>query len=94
MGNSTRQASLVRRPSSGWWSDPNRADHPRPPAFAAESAAVAALLPALPEAIVLCEWQDFSTTEAAANLDTTPKPVGNRLYRAHNLLRDRLKRWL
>jgi RNA polymerase sigma factor (sigma-70 family) len=46
------------------------------------------------EEIILCEWQDLSAAEAAAILDTTPKAIDNRLYRARNLLRDRLKRWL
>ena len=46
------------------------------------------------EVIILCEWQDLSAAEAAVILDTTPKAVDNRLYRARNLLRERLKRWL
>jgi RNA polymerase sigma-70 factor (ECF subfamily) len=46
------------------------------------------------EVIILCEWEDLSATEAAAILDTTPKAVDNRLYRARNLLRERLRRWL
>jgi RNA polymerase sigma-70 factor (ECF subfamily) len=49
-------------------------------------------LPAdLREVIILCEWQDLSAAEAGAILDTTPKAIDNRLYRARNLLRDRLK---
>jgi RNA polymerase sigma-70 factor, ECF subfamily len=46
------------------------------------------------EVIILCEWEDLSSAEAAAILDTTPKAIDNRLYRARNLLRDRLKPWL
>ena len=46
------------------------------------------------EVIILCEWQDLSAAEAAAILETTPKAVDNRLYRARNLLRERLKRWI
>jgi RNA polymerase sigma-70 factor (ECF subfamily) len=61
---------------------------------AAVRAAVATLPPDLREAIVLCEWQDLSAAEAAAILDTTPKAIDNRLYRARNLLRDQLKHWL
>ena len=57
-------------------------------------AAVAALPADMREVIILCEWQDLSAAEAAAILDTTPKAVDNRLYRARNLLRERLKRWL
>jgi RNA polymerase sigma-70 factor, ECF subfamily len=49
-------------------------------------------LPAyLKEVIILCEWQEMSSAEAATVLDTTPKAVDNRLYRARNLLRERLK---
>jgi RNA polymerase sigma-70 factor (ECF subfamily) len=62
------------------------------------AAAVRAAVDKLPadmrEVIILCEWQDLSAAEAAAILDTTPKAVDNRLYRARNLLRDRLKKWL
>jgi RNA polymerase sigma-70 factor (ECF subfamily) len=46
------------------------------------------------EVIILCEWEDLSAAETAAILDTTPKAVDNRLYRARNLLRERLKQWL
>jgi RNA polymerase sigma-70 factor (ECF subfamily) len=56
-------------------------------------AAVEGLPADMREVIILCEWQDLSAAEAAAILDTTPKAVDNRLYRARNLLRDRLKRW-
>jgi RNA polymerase sigma-70 factor, ECF subfamily len=61
---------------------------------AAVRAAVAALPADMREVIILCEWQDLSAAEAAAILDTTPKAIDNRLYRARNLLRDRLKRWV
>jgi RNA polymerase sigma-70 factor (ECF subfamily) len=46
------------------------------------------------EVIILCEWEGLSAADAAAILDTTPKAIDNRLYRARNLLRDRLKPWL
>ena len=46
------------------------------------------------EAIVLCEWEDLTLAEAAALMNTTPKAVESRLYRARNLLRERLKKWL
>jgi RNA polymerase sigma-70 factor (ECF subfamily) len=46
------------------------------------------------EVIILCEWQELSAAEAAAILATTPKAIDNRLYRARNLLRDRLKKLL
>ena len=46
------------------------------------------------EAIVLCEWEEMAVVEAAAVLQSTPKAVESRLYRARNLLRERLKAWL
>jgi len=46
------------------------------------------------EAIVLCEWEERSIAEAAAMLETTPKAVESRLYRARQILRERLKQWL
>jgi RNA polymerase sigma-70 factor (ECF subfamily) len=48
----------------------------------------------LREAIVLCEWEERSVAEAAAILETTPKAVESRLYRARQILRERLKQWL
>ena len=48
----------------------------------------------LREAIVLCEWQELSLAEAAAILETTPKAVESRLYRARGILRERLKSWI
>jgi RNA polymerase sigma-70 factor (ECF subfamily) len=63
-------------------------------AVATVRAAVASLPAEMREVIILCEWQDLSSAEAAAILETTPKAIDNRLYRARNLLRDRLKPWL
>ena len=57
-------------------------------------AAVQALPDDLREAIVLCEWDDMSLAEAAAVLQTTPNAVESRLYRARQLLREKLKLWL
>jgi RNA polymerase sigma-70 factor (ECF subfamily) len=48
----------------------------------------------LREAIVLCEWEERSVTEAAVILEATPKAVESRLYRARQILRERLKQWL
>jgi len=48
----------------------------------------------LREAIVLCEWEEQSMAEAARILDTTPKAVESRCYRARQILRERLKKWL
>ena len=57
-------------------------------------AAVHALPEDLREAVILCEWQDLPVAQAAAVLQTTPKAVQSRLYRARQRLRDHLKRWL
>lgn len=46
------------------------------------------------EAIVLCEWEELSMTEAAAVTKTTPKAIESRLYRARQILRGELKKWL
>jgi len=46
------------------------------------------------EAIVLCEWEERGVAEAATILETTPKAVESRLYRARQILRERLKSWL
>ena len=74
------------------------ADGPAPneEALAAERAravrvAVGKLPEDLREAIVLCEWEDRSTAEAATILETTPKAVESRLYRAKQVLREQLK---
>jgi RNA polymerase sigma-70 factor (ECF subfamily) len=48
----------------------------------------------LREATVLCEWEELSMAEAAAILETTPKAVESRLYRARKILRERLQGWL
>ena len=61
---------------------------------AAVHAAVGKLPEDLREAMVLCEWEELSMAEAATILGTTPKAVESRLYRARQLLRERLKGWL
>ena len=48
----------------------------------------------LREAIVLCEWEEHSVAEAAILLESTPKAVESRLYRARQLLRKRVEKWL
>ncbi len=48
----------------------------------------------LREAIVLCEWEERSVAEAAVILESTPKAVESRLYRARQLLRKKLESWL
>ena len=72
---------------------------PNEQALAAERAkavrvAVGKLPEDLREAMVLCEWEDHSVAEAAAILETTLKAVESRLYRARQILRERLKSWL
>ncbi|MGA2852514.1 MAG: sigma-70 family RNA polymerase sigma factor [Verrucomicrobiota bacterium] len=61
---------------------------------AAVRAAVGKLPDDLREAIVLCEWEEHSLVEAATILETTPKAVESRLYRARQILRENLKLWL
>lgn len=56
--------------------------------------AVSQLPDDLREAIVLCELEDRTVAEAAAILETTVKAVESRLYRARQMLRQRLSRWL
>ena len=72
---------------------------PNEAALATERAAAVRLAVAnLPEdlraAMVLCEWEERSVAEAAAILESTPKAVESRLYRARGILRERLKSWL
>jgi len=61
---------------------------------AAVRSAVGKLPEDLREAIVLCEWEEYSVAEAAVILEATPKAVESRLYRARQILRERLKQWL
>ena len=69
-------------------------EHAQAERAAAVRGAVNRLPEDLREAIVLCELEDHSVADAAAILNTTPKAVESRLYRARQLLRERLKRWL
>jgi len=78
---------------------PSDAPAPNEQALAAErAAAIRAAVGKLPEdmreVIVLCEWEELSMAEAAKILETTPKAVESRLYRARQLLRERLKGWI
>ena len=61
---------------------------------AAVRAAVNKLPEDLREAVVLCEWEERSVADAARILETTPKAVESRLYRARQILREKLKTWL
>jgi RNA polymerase sigma-70 factor, ECF subfamily len=72
---------------------------PNEAALAAErTAAVRAAVERLPEdlreAVILCEWEDLAVVEAATVLNTTPKAIESRLYRARKVLREMLKQWL
>ncbi|AHF89036.1 RNA polymerase subunit sigma-24 [Opitutaceae bacterium TAV5] len=57
-------------------------------------AAVAALPEDLRAAIIFFEYEDRSHAEIAGILRVTPKAVETRLYRARQLLKKRLARWL
>jgi RNA polymerase sigma-70 factor, ECF subfamily len=61
---------------------------------AAVRTAVGKLPEDMREAIALCEWEELSVAEAAAILQTTPKAVESRLYRARQRLRETLQPWL
>lgn len=72
---------------------------PKENALATErAAAVRSAVHGLPqdmrEAIVLCEWEERSVIDAAAIIGATPKAVESRLYRARQILRTELQRWL
>lgn len=56
--------------------------------------AVAQLPDELRLPLVLAEWEDQSGAETAALLHLSPKTVEMRLYRARQLLREQLLRWL
>ena len=78
---------------------PANAPAPNEEALASERAkAVRDAVDKLPEdmreAIALCEWEERSVAEAATILETTPKAVESRLYRARQILREQLKSWL
>ena len=78
---------------------PAKEPAPNEQTLAAErAAAVRAEVLRLPEdlreATVLCEWEERTIAEAAAILETTPKAVESRLYRARKQLRERLQGWL
>jgi RNA polymerase sigma-70 factor (ECF subfamily) len=78
---------------------PSNVAAPSEQAIAAERiSAVRAAVNQLPEnlleAIVLCEWEEISMAEAAVILETTPKAIESRLFRARKALREQLKKWL
>jgi RNA polymerase sigma-70 factor (ECF subfamily) len=78
---------------------PSNTPTPKEGVVAAERAqvvrdAVRSLPDEMREAIVLCEWEERSVADAAMILETTPKAVESRLYRARQILREHLKSWL
>lgn len=74
----------------------------QPPAQAAERAnlassvrkAVNALPDKLRQAVLCVELEDLSYQEAAAAMGCTPKAVETRLYRARQMLRSAVEKWL
>lgn len=61
---------------------------------AAVRAAVNGLAEDMRESVVLCEWEERSVADAATIAGTTPKAMESRLYRARQILRVELQRWL
>lgn len=61
---------------------------------AAVREAIASLPEDLREAVLLAEYEELSHAEIATVVGATPKAVETRLYRARDLLRKRLQRWL
>lgn len=75
------------------------APHPRAHAEAADRAvavrdAIAELPDSLRDPLILAEYQHLSHAEIAQVIGSSPKAVESRLYRARDLLRQRLRRWL
>jgi RNA polymerase sigma-70 factor (ECF subfamily) len=69
-------------------------DLERSEAVAAVRNAIAGLPADLREAVILSEYEDLSHAEIGAVVGATPKAVETRLYRARDLLRKRLQRWI
>ncbi|MDR0352872.1 MAG: sigma-70 family RNA polymerase sigma factor [Opitutaceae bacterium] len=92
-----RPATALEEVSGRMIDDP--AAHPRAQTEANERvcavrAAIAALPDDLRAVVILFEYEAKSHAEIAAMLKATPKAVETRLYRARQLLRKRLARWL
>lgn len=90
-----------RRPTDALDSVPEPASESSVPAdleqaesVAAVREAIAGLPPELREALILSEYEDLSHAEIGDVVGATPKAVETRLYRARDLLRKRLQRWL
>ncbi len=97
-----RARRLSRRGTTPLEDAPEPVDHRDSPEAASErderTAAVRTAIAALPEdmraAIILFEYEEKSHAEIAEIVGATPKAVETRLYRARQLLRKSLGRWL
>ena len=90
-----------RRPTDALDSVPEPVSDSSPPAdleqaesVAAVRAAIAGLPADLREALILSEYEDLSHAEIGTVVGATPKAVETRLYRARELLRKQLKKWI
>ncbi len=91
----------ARRPTDSLESVPETAseatvhgDIERSEAAGAVRDAIAALSVDLREAVILSEYEGLSHGEIGAIVGATPKAIETRLYRARDLLRKRLQRWI
>lgn len=90
-----------RRPTDALDSVPEPVSESSPPAdleqaesVAAVRAAIAGLPPDLREALILSEYEDLSHAEIGSVVGATSKAVETRLYRARELLRKQLQKWI
>ena len=91
----------ARRPTAPLEAAPDAADPDQPgsqveqsEAAAAVRAAIAALPVHLREALILFEYEDKSHADIAEIVGASPKAIETRLYRAREMLRQKLNRWL
>ena len=90
-----------RRPTDALDAGPEPVSESSPPAdleraesVAAVRSAIAGLPPDLREALILSEYEDLSHAEIGAVVGATSKAVETRLYRARELLRKQLQKWI
>lgn len=93
--------SRQRRPTESLEAAPEPAsgatvhgDVERSESVAAVREAIATLPDDLREAVILSEYEQLSHAEIGAVVGATPKAIETRLYRARDLLRKRLQRWI
>lgn len=96
-----RMRANKRRPTESWENVPEAADSRTPKSTAENNErarvvqdAIAALPEDLRLAVVLFEYEDRSHAEIGEIVGATPKAVETRLYRARQLLRKSLARYL